>query len=794
MEKKFIYRKLRIENEDYYQIFASVDVDTVVEGIKDISEAGNSDYFYQIAEFPDDIDESIFLYKIFKYENGNLQFLNDAFAISNIRSLFWEHYQDFDLIPKNNFDVEKIKEAIKKEVKYQDKAIDELLNILKSNLDILDSNLSDKQKKKMIHNVILYGPSGFGKSSIIETLVDNTDVPCGIIELTADANKNLSKIVEGLTNAAVGNMKHAEHGIVFIRDNFDVFENLSDDLEINPFLFVEELLAQTQAVTRIGDEKAYFDLGKITYVLEKTTNTNDAEDLFEEGLTDSVYHSFQDVICVSSLTDEEMKDVILNDSKSVLNLYRDILEKIGKELVIEDGFVEHIIRKTAYDLGGLALIYNYIESMIKAQWNSKKIILTKELIDKEVMDFSGDEEYTMEEGELPDNDYDNIKRNAKRIYDKKSEGVKNVQNEDVKEFKIDLEEIRNRYRKILEWLMQYVKGQDEPLKSILYHVLINDVIQNSNLPLDRKKERIDHLLIRGGTGSGKSYITSLIANAMNKPYAVVDCKRYTETGYIGKSVDDMLIKLYYAAGCDLEKAQNGILILDEFDKLARKNDNQSDAGRGGVQESLLKLLEGTIFDLEIKNGMNVEIVNFDTRSLGVICAGAFEGLDKIRDERIGGNKKKKTMGFKDNNSVEKEEVVDKRFILEDMQNFGIDAQLLRRLSFHCDLNKLDKNSYKSIMLDSKSSSFLIKVERLEMLGVKVKWDDAFVDRFVEEASKLGFGASSIAVLTDRIFSAIESKIMLGNFEEVFLNEECVQDPEKVILIERKNKTLKKQNR
>ena len=314
--------------------------------------------------------------------------------------------------------------------------------------------------------------------------------------------------------------------------------------------------------------------------------------------------------------------------------------------------------------------------------------------------------------------------------------------------------------------------------------------------MDSKKERINHVLIRGGTGTGKSYISKMIAKVLgDKPYAEVDCKRYTETGWSGKNIDDMLIKLYYAADCDLEKAQKGILFLDEIDKLATKKNDHVDISRGAVQESLLKLMEGTIFDLELKEGHDTKIINFDTRELVVIAAGAFEGLNKIRDARLKKATNNKTIGFQNSLATE-EKYKDPNYTLQDMQEFGMHAQLLRRIPAQYDLNELKKENYRDILLNSKSSAFKIKLERLEMFGIKITYDDEFIDSFTERVSKLGFGVSGIAVLTEYIFANFETKLLENDYEEVILNKECVTDPSKIVLVEKRKKVLKKdkQNR
>lgn len=780
MKKKFVYRQLKLGDEIYYQLYKMVDPEVEL-SIKNRAPGTDVLEFYQEIEFEEDSIFKDFLYTQFHYENDTIVFINDPVLITKLNDLFYDKYHDFEVIPKNDVDIANLREMINKVVLYQETPVSEVLSIIKSNLDILDTDISDDQKRRLKHNILLYGPKGYGKRTFIELLEENLGVPCAIVELTSDANKNLNLVISAIGSSAMGNMKKAEHGIVFIKDNFDELSGEFED-DISPLMVVEALLETTYAELG-GDQKHRFDLSKITYVLVKNTSTNCSEDLYDEGMSERLLNYFDDMVCFGRLSKEQIKHLILDNPESPLNLYQKVCQKAGKCLVIEPDFLDTLIDRAYYDIGGIELINGYIEMMIKTRWGNNPIILDRTLVEREVEDTNYLRDYVLEKegAREPEKTSGTVEK-----FDGKDDAL-----EDTSKFKIDLEQIRDAYRHKLEILMQYVKGQDEPLKNILYHALINDVIQNSNLSPESKKERINHMLIRGGAGSGKSYITGLVARVLgDKPFAEIDCKRYTEAGYVGKSIDDMLIKLYYAAGGNLKKAQRGILFLDEIDKLAASSGERVDVSRGSVQESLLKLMEGTIFDLEIKEGAGTKFVNFDTRELTVIAAGAFEGLGKIRDARIKKNGKKQSIGFQSTKNQE-EVFIDKNYTLEDMQEFGMHAQLLRRIPFQCDLNQLKKDDYRNIMLNAKSSAFKIKIERIMMLGVKITYDEDFVEEFTEKVSKLGFGVSGISILTERIFANFETKLLEHDYDEVILNKECVTDPTKIILVEKEGKVLKK---
>lgn len=775
MKKKFVYRKLELDNKVYYQMYKIINENEVEE---------NEDNLYRDVNYDDESILNDFLYTIYEEKKGKLDFIKNSVLITKLHQMFYDKYHDFNLLMKHNFDVDKINELIHQEIMFQETPIKELLNVIKSNLDIASSSIDDNKKRRLISNIILHGPKGFGKSTTVNNILKNSGVPSVSIKLTTDSKENITSLIQSLATVAMGNMKYAENSIVFIEDNFDeLMDELdeADEFETNPFIYLEDLL-RNEYVALGDNQELVVDLSKITYVLVKNTASKEVITLYDEGITESLIYQFKTIISFNRLSKNEMKEVFLNSENSILKTYEELLRSMGKKLIIEDDFLDLLIDRLYYAVGGIGLINDVIELMIKTRWNNDVICLNKKVVLEETEDLNFLQVNANEEDDsLSDSEVESYK---KKVQNKKDDNA-----EHQKDFSLDLSTAKEEYKNMLTSIMKYVKGQDEPLKNLLFHAFINDKVQNSNLDPDMKKERISHMLIRGGAGTGKSFITSLIAKHLdNKPYAVIDCKRYTEAGYVGKSIDDMLVQLYYAAECDIERAQNGILILDEIDKLSRNNDTSS-VSRGGVQESLLKLMEGTVFDLEIKENGFTKTINFDTRSLMIICAGAFEGLDKIKEKRLKLEHKPKTMGFQ-RIEEEKKVFVDPHYTLEDMQEFGMDAQLLRRINFHCDLNKLTKDDYKNIMLNSKSSAFLIKLERLNMLGVEVVYNDEFIDTFAEKVSTLGFGVSGIAILIERIFSNFESKIMLENYTKVILNKECIEDPNKIIL-EKSGKVYKK---
>lgn len=757
MEKKLIYRQLKDNDQYFYQLYKIVDIN---EDIGDLAKLPSNEslQFYLKSDL-NEIECDNLLGTYYYIDNGELYLVNDITKVSYLEEEFAKKYGDGLPNVNSNFSIDNLSKICNEKILFQESSIEHILNILKSNLDIIKTDLSLEQKHRLIHNIILYGPEGFGKTTFAKTFIENTSIPSIILELGDDPKDNLKLLIAGLIGQTMGNVSKAENSIVFIKDNLDELNNDGDFSEA--FNLIEELIS-TKKVS-LGEHNQFnFDLSKITFVLMINTPNSDPLSIDDMGISSDLYSCFPEVISFDRLTVEQIKKIILNNSDNVLEVYHNVCKQVGKKLEIAPSFLDNLIKKVYYNVGGIKRINEYIESMIKVRWKNDIIVLDDVAIKEDVLEDAITNELSSENN-VVSNNYE-------------------------QEFKLDLNKVRSEFKDRILNLQQYVKGQNEPLKNILYRAIINDYFQNSNLDPDLKKERINHILIRGGAGSGKSYITGLVAKSLdNKPYVVVDCKRYTQAGYHGKDVDNMLMQLYYNASGDIQKAQKGIIILDEFDKLARIEASSDNPSRGNVQESLLKMLEGTVFDLEIKEGNYTKTVNFDTRETSFIAVGAFEGLDKIRSKRLKATNSGK-IGFQ--SPKENDNYIEENYTAEDMQEFGIDLQILRRFPIQCDLNKLSKEAYRDIMLNSKSSSFLIKCATLEDFGIKVSYDEEFIEEFINIVEKMNYGASGIRTLTERIFAYFETKIIDDDYEEIILTKECIKNPTKVILVPKKSKTKK----
>ena len=280
------------------------------------------------------------------------------------------------------------------------------------------------------------------------------------------------------------------------------------------------------------------------------------------------------------------------------------------------------------------------------------------------------------------------------------------------------------------------------------------------------------------------------------PIFVADATSYTEAGYVGNSVEDMLKSLVQAANGDIEKAQRGILVIDEIDKKAAEQSRGTDVSREAVLNGLLKIIEGTIVPIEIGKGYNAKQVMFDTSRLTVICSGAFEDIEKIRDARLKtGNKK--TIGFGSDNTQKnnnKEQVnKDPKIIDEDYIKYGMNKQFMGRFGVIVNLNKLTAEDHKTIMKKSKTSELVIQKKLSELEGITLTYEESFYDALAQKSYDKQIGARGIERAFQDVLDNINfMDITSSEYQEVIFTGECVSDPSKIILVpSEKCKILKK---
>ena len=303
-----------------------------------------------------------------------------------------------------------------------------------------------------------------------------------------------------------------------------------------------------------------------------------------------------------------------------------------------------------------------------------------------------------------------------------------------------------------------IVGQDEQVKKILTTLYQNELINNEYE--DNRLGLKKHLLICGPTGTGKTETIRRIADNYDKAIAIVNATSYSETGYVGESVEDMLASLYYAADGDLDVAQEGILVIDEIDKLAEDGGKKSHVSRLGVQRSLLKILEGNIMNVNIMDGKLATVISFDTSKLTVIGLGAFAGIIK--------QEKKIALGFNSVSSNDMEDVDYSKITSKDFVDYGMLPELMGRFTSRVYMHTLKKEDLRNILLFSNESPLILYKEYFKNLNIEFSYDDDFIDEVAEGAYNLDLGARGLKVVLDDIISPYLFEVYAGNIKKIYL--------------------------